>query len=647
MDSIPHSWVQEVLRFSLRATASSTLSSASTSAAPKEPNLTDPKDPGKDPRFRKLVEGILFSRRLIATYNLVLLAILLVFTIWHWGEQWGFARRRKSRISSGKKRNDESVEERADDAWSSSSSTVEGTETPPDASKKVDANETSPLLGNSKHPRSQTLGFRKPYFFFQSWLQYQPPPIPVINRTLPPNSVSLFVIAFIALNFFYNLYNIPLELPFIFVFADRCGMLFSANLPLLYLLAAKTQPIKLLTGHSYESLNIFHRRVGELLCFEAFVHFSGMMVIWYGLLRHIGFTLVRFLFNRLVGLGLGALISYEVLYFTSLASFRQRFYEIFLTSHIFFHTAGLALLWFHHPTSRPYVGIALAIFLLDRLAFRLWLKSSSHPATLTVLEDNETILLSANWDITPSKSALLPKSMQNGWNPNDHIFLTIPSLSRKHVFQAHPFTIFSAAPGPSQSSSSADSDDTKHAWFTLLIRAQSTSGFTHTLLEHARTNPTTRIRLDGPYGSSHALDLLRDSQTAILVAGGSGIAVAYPLLWALLNPSANTDIESGSRHSKRTVRLLWITHSASHRSWVPEDKMDELKGWGLQVLIPGPTSEVGRPDVRDILRGWIGGESAGIVVSGPEGLVRGVRNVCAESVGEGGDVRVQVEKFGW
>jgi hypothetical protein len=37
----------------------------------------------------------------------------------------------------------------------------------------------------------------------------------------------------------------------------------------------------------------------------------------------------------------------------------------------------------------------------------------------------------------------------------------------------------------------------------------------------------------------------------------------------------------------------------------------------------------------------------GVVVSGPEGLVRGVRNGVAGMVRKGADVRVSVEKFGW
>lgn len=386
------------------------------------------------------------------------------------------------------------------------------------------------------------------------------------------------------------------------------------------------------------------------MCLEALLHFLGMFAVWYGLLRHLGFTLVRFIFNRVVLLGLAAFIAYEVIYFTSLGSFRQRWYELFLGLHIVLQVAGLVFLWFHHYTSRPYVGISLAIFLIDRVVYRLWLKSSSHPATLTVLEDDETILLSADWDVqAPSR---LTKDMKQGWLPNQHIFLTIPGLSK---LQSHPFTIFSAAP-TSTTSLASDQTGPQHAWFSLLIRPQSTAGMTHSLLQHARTNPSTRIRLDGPYGSLHALDMLEASDTAIIVAGGSGIAVAYPLLYALLSPSSSSssstpsDLENTSTVPKRKVKLFWITHSPHHRLWVPLEKMRELEEWGLDVLIPPPTEYAGRPDVRDVLQEWVSDTTdgrTGVVVSGPEGLVREVRNACAGMMVSGRDLSVSVEKFGW
>lgn len=607
----------------------------------------DPDDPGKDPRFRKLVEAILFGRRFVQTYNLVLLGVLLVFTIWHWGEKL-VLHRRKSRTAALRVKS----QERGDEAWSSSSSTVEGDVTPParlQSHSKADSavDETSPLL--AARPRStKRQSVWTPYYIVKSVLQYQPLPIPIINKTLPTNAVSLLVVAWLALILFYNLYRMPLSFMYLFVFADRCGIIFISNLPLLYLLAAKNQPIKLLTGYSYESLNIFHRRVGEVMCLEAFLHFLGMVAVWYGMLRHLGFTLAKFLFNRVVLLGLAAFVAYELIYFTSLGSFRQRWYEVFLTLHVVLQVAGLVFLWFHHASSRPYVGISLAIFLLDRLVYRLWLKSSTHVATLTVMEDDETVLLSSNWDVRSRSSALrlLSHNMQHGWAPNEHIFISVPDLSRKHALQSHPFTIFSAAPN---TQCLTQDEQGEHAWFTLLIRAQAESGFTNQLLNHARTQPQTRIRLDGPYGSSHALDLLRSSSTAILIAGGSGIAVAYPLLYSLLRPLPQ-DPESVPAKSGTKVKLLWITHSPSHRLWIPEDKLRELQDWGLDVLIPPPTALAGRPDVRSVVGEWVDAErcgKTGVVVSGPEGLVRDVRNVCAGKMGKGTDVGLAVEKFGW
>ncbi|KAF1947744.1 hypothetical protein EJ02DRAFT_449226 [Clathrospora elynae] len=638
-------WLRDALRFALTATASTEVAwlASENEVRITGGDLTDPDDPGKDPRFRKLVEAILFSRRFLNTYNLVLVGMLAVFTVWHWGETL-VLHIRKRRKGEAKGSSDEVGSAEDAEAWSSSSSTAEGSSTPPRSiAKKVNnADESRPLL-STQRPQRKSPGIWRPYYILKSLLQYQPSRIPIIHKSLPTNAVSLLVLAWVGLNIFYNLYRMPLSLMYLFAFADRCGIIFIANLPLLYLLAAKNQPIKLLTGYSYESLNIFHRRVGELMCLEAFLHFLGMVAVWYGLLRHLGFTLARFLFNRVVLLGLAALIAYELIYFTSLGSFRQRWYEIFLGLHIVLQVAGLVFLWFHHQSSRLYVGISLAIFLIDRLVYRLWLKSSTHPATLTVLEDDDTILLSANWEVDNQKSALAPKNMKHGWKANEHIFISVPGLSRKHAIQSHPFTIFSAAP------TTIENEQGKHVWFTLLIRPQATSGFTHTLLQHARHSPQTRIRLDGPYGSSHALDVLEASSTAIIIAGGSGIAVAYPLLYALLHPPI-TDPESASKKFARKVKLLWITHAPTHRLWIPEDKLNELEDWGLDLLIPPPTSLAGRPDVRDVLGGWVDeerGGSTGVVVSGPDGLVRDVRNECAGLVWRGKDVNVQVEKFGW
>jgi len=601
-----------------------------------------------DGQRRRLMESVLFNRKFVSTYNIVLLFILLAFTLWNWTER-ARLRRRKMLINQTTSR-----DWYEDEPWSSSSSIIEGTTIPLDTSqKKIDKPDETTTSLPRQRAEHKSLGIWRPYYHFKAFIHHQPRPIPIVNKTLPTNGTSLLVLTYLAINAFYNFYGMTYDLQHLFGFADRCGLVFCANLPILYLLAAKNQPLKALTGYSYESLNIFHRRVGELLCLEAFLHSLGMVVVWYGVLRHNGFTFTHFIFNRVVLTGLGAYISYETLFFTSLRSFRQRMYEVFLALHIFFQIAALVFLWFHYPTSRIYVGISLAIFLVDRLLFRLWLKTSTHPATLTILPDEETVLVSANWDVAARSSSIVPKNMKAGWCPNDHVFLTIPELSQKHSLQAHPFTIFSAAHARTPGGQGT------HAWFSLLIRAQHSSedgapgatgnggsGFTSALLRHASYHSHTRIRLDGPYGSSHALQLLSSSETAIIVAGGSGIAVAYPLLCALLDP-ATSDVEAPYRFSRRKVKLIWIMRQMNHQHWIPSQKLVELQKWGLELDIPPPTMLAGRPKAMSIMENAVGDGRTGVVISGPDGLVRDVRNACASMMREGTNVKVRVEKFGW
>ncbi|KAM0323890.1 hypothetical protein ACHAQA_008471 [Verticillium albo-atrum] len=504
-----------------------------------------------------------------------------------------------------------------------------------------------------------------PLALISSWLAYQPQPIPIINKTLPSNGTSLLILSFLGLNGFYQFYNAPLAGNLIFAFADRAGCMFVVNLPLLYLLAAKNQPLKHLTGQSYEALNIFHRRVGELLCLYAAVHFGGMLAFqcfkpeW--LMRG---TFWEFLQHRLVLLGIGAFVSYELLYLSSLGSFRQRWYELFLASHVILQITALAFLWLHYHTARPFVTAALIIFSVDRLVWRLVVKQTTMSAELTVLPDGDTIMLSTNWDL--ASVSRLQGGIMAGWKPTDHVFLTVPALGRTHALQAHPFTIASAAP----SSAGIDGDDghgggaTTHAWLNLLIRAH--TGFTRDLLHYAHRHRSVVVRLDGPYGSSHALDTLRAADDVILVAGGSGIAVAFPLAWALLREqqqqrrqtaavrgSAGTlEAASESKDIARRVRLLWIIHSEEHRYWVPGALLDDLVAAGLDLVIPSPTATAGRPDVQGHVQGWIGQaeveeRNTRVLVSGPDGLNRVVRNSCSRALRRGADVRIVVEKFGW
>lgn len=636
--------------------------------------------------FREIIKGVIFSRQFILTYHAVIACFLLAFTIRHWGGKWRrWRKRRTQRQITGseditrhapKKIELLAVEHAYSGSSSSSSSTLEGTISPKSGKNEALLNEQSSLLGELQEPSSHS-DLQRLWNKIQGWLIYQPRPILFINKTLPSNGQSLAVVALFAVNMFYLFYNITFSIPLMFVFADRASLIFAANLPVLYLFAAKNQPIKFLTGYSYESLNIFHRRLGEILCFAALLHGLGMVVVWFTLLRPAGMTFIHFMLLKVILLGILALIAYETIYFTSLGSFRQRWYELFLALHVILQVAALVLLFFHHHGSRIYVGIALAIFIIDRLVYRLNLKPVSSDATLEIYEDQKTVGLHVSIPLTSPNnrsfiSNLVPTTLLNGWHPAQHVYLTIPSLSFPlYVFQAHPFTIASLAPN-------RDFEDPKAPKFAnldLIIRAPSSSrtGFCTSLLAHARLNRSAKVRLDGPYGSPSAVDLLQSADLSVIIAGGSGIAVAWPLLKSTIHHYFSCPAEyreaiakygtTPPRSSKRQrILCIWVVRHHHHRSWLggyPGRPFFPLCFFSeVNFDVKFTNSDARRPELKVLIEEWVRdqlalrsakeeGKRVAVVCAGPDGMNRVVRNTAAGLRARGVDVGVEIEKFGW
>lgn len=625
-----------VLRFSLVATSKSSsidFNKASPIIATDGPPIDE-----NNPRIRKLIEQILFSRRFVLTYYVVVAGVLTIFTTAYWGSK--LVHRRKRGKTLVKK------DYKYGSGGSSSSSTLEGTASPPQKQQKLDNDESTPLLSNEgivHYPSFKASWLSKT----KSWLMYQPAPIRPLGYTFPSNATSLLIIAFLGLNAFYLLYHVPFTMPMLFAFADRAGLVFVVNLPLLYILSAKNQPLKWLTGSSYEALNIFHRRLGEWMIFLALLHALGMLGVWYTLLQPIGFSLARFLASKIILLGIFAFLTYDLIYFTSTGLFRQQFYELFLGLHVTLQVATLVLVWFHHHNSRPYIGAALAIFVIDRLIFRITLNTKTLRASLNVMDDGETVMLSSTVPLSRGRgiSESLRTSVFSGWKATEHVFVAVPSLAGKHFIQAHPFTIASKPP---------QSNDVEGS-LRLLIRAQ--DGFSKDLVRYAKGHDSVAIRIDGPYGSQSAVELLQESDQAIIFAGGSGIAVAWPLVWSLIKPE-DIDAEAleASERRPRRILLVWVVHDRRHFSWIASHDIDRLSSMGVDLVLPPPTSEVGRPDVRSTIKKWVeesenegspGTTRTGVVVSGPDSMNRDVRNACASLVAQGRNMEVEVEKFGW
>ncbi|KAL9114292.1 MAG: hypothetical protein Q9227_001714 [Pyrenula ochraceoflavens] len=615
-------------------------------------------------RSKKLIEGILWSRWFVNWYHVAIGWVILIFTVRHWTTTW--TRRKRARALEGRagearivtpQEGDHQNQPKYQANWSSSSSSSTLRDEPPPPGEFSNSDyvhpERTPLLPiNANHSAERPLG--NLYCTAKATLMYQPCPIPLINKELPSNSLTMLVLTLLGINIFFAFYRAPLSINYIFIAADRFGLMFVVNLPWLYILAAKNQPIKWLTGYSYESLNILHRRLGEWLCLLGILHFVGMLVVWYTVLRPVNITFLRFIVIPVVYLGLFTLLCYELLYFTSIRSFRQRFYELFLGFHITLQVAALAFLYFHFHTSRPYVLASLGIFLVDRLVFRLYANTIMVPATLFVQPDKSTIILNATVPQNNTSLGKLDSNLSAGqWPPGSHLFLTIPSLSSSGIFQAHPFSIFTSPPSSSVS---------------LLIRAH--TGFSRNLLHHAHSDLSqVSVRLDGPYGSTLAISLLESSDLSILVAGGSGIALTYPLASHLcVRNRRESDIENVPFRDagRRKVLFVWVYRSAAHLSWllrnsagVDVNLIEQLRGNGVEVLLLGPTAcSDSRPDVPKIIEAWLDSNermysnpkrrsNVGVVVCGPQGMTRDVRNGCAGLVRKGWNVGIEVERFEW
>ena len=707
MDSVLPSDFQNALRLSLN------------SSADLIETLEAPQGRGPSPdHIRKIIAAILWHRKFILSYYAVI-GVVITISCAH-GIYDKIERRSRKKKESGTDTSTPSP------TVSSSSSTLRGTITPRDKDDDgVLVTENTLLL-----PQQTIASVQRPRLLhrLKAFLLYQPRPVRALtspSNVLPNHGTSLLVILFLAINIFYLMYRAPLSISWIFILADRAGLLFVANLPVLYILAAKTnQPIKWLTGWSYESLNLFHRRLGEWMIVVAVIHMLGMFVVWYTILRSLGFDLIRYLTAPTVFLGIAAIVSYFIIYITSVGWFRHLYYETFLGLHIFFQVAALAFLFFHYPTARLYVLATFAIWAIDRLLWRITLSTRKYIATLEVAPDGQTVLINCNIDLRRRLFGIR-MGLHHGWLPGQHVFLTIPSMGFKYRFQTHPFTIASPAP---------PRDANAGSWpLQLVIR--SIDGFSLDLLKFARHHQHCQIFLDGPHGGIEALEAAHHADRVCFIAGGSGIAVTYPLAWDVrvdcaMQREAPVSTRAVYKDGVKSVRSVsecgplidfsefahfWVRQESSHSRWIPmfpratsvkQNSVSEFcsedvgkdadQEEDVAAIVThsydtrSPHTDGGRPDIRSEVWNWVTSspstrassstllgcdgpqslrpsfvktssifhptpshetkarkERICIIVSGPDGLVRDVRNTAAHLIQEGWNIQVWVEKFGW
>lgn len=348
----------------------------------------------------------------------------------------------------------------------------------------------------------------------------------------------------------------------------RTGFIAIAQLPLIFLLAAKSNIIGFLTGSSHERLNWLHRWTARTLWLTATIH----MCFWFRSWGRYNYILRKLQTDPLTQTGFSSWCVLTLIVILSAAPVRRLSYELFVLSHILTFCGFIAAVWFHAPAEvKAWVWIPIGLLAFDRLvryAFMLLINArllaQRSKATFTPLPGNVTRISIPG----PPFS----------WQPGQHAFLSCHSVL---PLQSHPFTI-----------SSIPSDRR----LEFLVRAE--KGGTKKLFKHASAHSTPLGQtgsqseassakvtiLDGPYGRIRPL---RQFDSVVLIAGGIGATFTMPLLRDIVQGWKNEFFELKRAKSKsafrtsfsltKRVRFIWVIRSRSHLAWFAE-QLERLMG---------------------------------------------------------------------
>ena len=324
----------------------------------------------------------------------------------------------------------------------------------------------------------------------------------------------------------------------------RAAWVSVSQIPFIYLLSCKFNPISMLTGISYERFNWLHRWAARTVFLTIIVHWSFFFREWW----LADFVQLEIQMMPMVKYGFGAWSTIGWMVLSGFGFFRNLNYELFVAQHI---CAAATLLWLLHthvPNYAKYnIYMAIGFVAFDWSARIVWavmrnfhvldhIRASApgYPVRLEALPGEMTRVTIDNAGFT--------------WKAGQHAYITVPRLG---PFEMHPFTIASAAGAP-------QTDGRQR--LSMLIKAH--SGFSRRLQKAAlkpdAEDTTYRAFLNGPWGLPPDL---RHYETVVLIACSSGASFVVPLLQDLLNV----------RSCVRKVNLHWIIRSEDHIQWFQRD----------------------------------------------------------------------------
>ncbi|CAK9441997.1 uncharacterized protein LODBEIA_P58030 [Lodderomyces beijingensis] len=338
--------------------------------------------------------------------------------------------------------------------------------------------------------------------------------------------------------------------------AVRAGMMSTALMPFIYVLAGKSNMITLLTGISYEKLNAYHQFVGVAAFVLSIVHavpfvYQDLQEGGSSVLHH-NFTTDFYYIS-----GIPPLILLGLLCILSKAWIRKRLYEFFLHLHWMMGIALVGTLIWHIDYAlgaQNYMWGAIAFWgtqiiyrLLTKTAFRpnaMFLKS--RVAHLQKLDENVYRI-----DV--------PEAKDYNWKPGQHCFLRFKGW---RVLDSHPFSISSA------------SNNGNGMKFIVVPQRGLTGSHYRELDKMVEINK--KVYIDGAYGGTFRDPTKFDK--IVLVASGSGVTATLPFLSYLASHGGD---------NIKCLNFIWVIRQTQHHNWIRQelDRCQQLLGSKLQIDI--------------------------------------------------------------
>ncbi|KKP02758.1 hypothetical protein THAR02_05147 [Trichoderma harzianum] len=323
--------------------------------------------------------------------------------------------------------------------------------------------------------------------------------------------------------------------------------------------ASKTNWITLLTGVSYEKLQVFHRWISYAFFVLTLMHTFPFIVYhirFHDIDHHFSSNLVFY------WTGIVALIFQAWLTFASHSTIRNLGYEFFKMTHFiavvlfmvsFFWHCGFRLSSWDYFIATAAVYVPCYVYPWLRTYFEYGVGQNAQ----LLVEDNGFIRITV--------------PVKFNWKPGQHCFLRFTSFGLLHSLSPHPFTICSLpAAGPNEQSE-------------LIFYIRHGTGLTAKLQQHALEKPrnSVPVLVDGPYGGINEQQYY-DGGHILVIAGGSGAGWCFPFIeqfvrqrWMsadeeygqILSADGTKSASKSAGSGPLSLRVIMVTRDINSRTW--------------------------------------------------------------------------------